>query len=138
MEKEKPNHPDCLATIFLQKSDHDVSKSQSKLKWYQYAIKRSDECSEFRNKIQNRCCMNVLGKYTSYNIFNVNNVNVVDNTGASKAVSFASTISYIDFELADLSVQDATPMPVTSSTPMQKREKPAIDINETKNSSTSF
>lgn len=65
--------------------------------------------------------MNVLGKYTSYNIFNVNNVNVVDNTGASKAVPFASTISYIDFELADLSVQDATPMSVTCSTPVQKR-----------------
>lgn len=66
--------------MFLQKSDHNVSKSQSKLKRYQYAMKRRDECSEFRNKIQNQCCMNVLGKYTSYNIFNVNNVNVVDNT----------------------------------------------------------
>ena len=81
-------------------------------------MKRRDECSEFRNKIQNQCCMNVLGKYTSNNIFNVN---VVDNTRASKAVSFASTISYIDFELADLSVQDATPMSVTCSTPVQKR-----------------
>ena len=121
LEKEKPNHPDCLTTIFLQKSDHNVSKSQSKLKRYQDAMKRSDECSEFRNKIQNQCCMNVLGKYTSYNIFNVNNVNVVDNNGASKAVPFASTISYIDFELADLSVQDATPMSVTCSTPVQKR-----------------
>lgn len=53
-------------------------------------------------------------------------------------MSFASTISYIDFELADLSVQDATPMSVTSSTPVQKREKPAIDINEIKHSCTSF
>ena len=48
-------------------------------------------------------------------------------------LSFASTVSEIDFELTDLTVQDATPMPVTSSTPMRKKEKPAIDINETKN-----
>ena len=58
-------------------------------------------------------------------------------TGASKTVSFASTVSEIDFELTGLTVQDATPMPVTSSTPMRKKEKPATDINETKNSDTS-
>ena len=73
---------------------------------------------------------------TNSNI-NVNNSNVTDKTGASKTVSFASTVSEIDFELTDLTVQDATPMPVTSSTPMKKKEKPAIDINETKNSDTS-
>ena len=33
-------------------------------------------------------------------------------------LSFASTVSEIDFELTDLTVQDATPMPVTSGTPM--------------------
>ena len=52
-------------------------------------------------------------------------------------MSFASIVSEIDFELTDLTVQDATPMPATSSTPMRKKEKPAIDINETKNSDTS-
>ena len=31
-------------------------------------------------------------------------------------------------------IQDATPVPVTSSTPMRKKEKPAIDLVETKNS----
>ena len=120
LEKEKPNHSDCLATIFIHKSDHEVSKSQSKLKRYQSAVKRSDECPDSGSKIQNKCCMNVLRKYTSCNIVNVNKLNVVDNIGASKFVSFASTISEIDFELADLSVQDATSIPVTSSTPMQK------------------
>ena len=73
---------------------------------------------------------------TSFNI-DVNNSNITDTTGASKTVSFASTVSEIDFELTDLTVQDATPILVTSSTPMQKKEKPAIDINETKNSDTS-
>ena len=31
-------------------------------------------------------------------------------------------------------IQDATPVPVTSSTPMRKKEKPAFDLVETKNS----
>ena len=55
---------------------------------------------------------------------------VADNTGASNTVSFASTVSEIDFELTDLE-------PVASITPMGNKEKPAIDIDETKNSDTS-
>ena len=77
--------------------------------------------------------MSTLRENTSSNIDANNSTelnNVTDKTGASKTVSFASTVSEIDFELTDLTVQDATPMPVTSSTPMRKKEKPAIDINE--------
>ena len=80
--------------------------------------------------------MSTLRENTISNI-DVNNSNVTDKTGASKTVSFASIVSEIDFELTDLTVQDATPMPVTSSNLMRKKEKPAIDINETKNSDTS-
>ena len=52
-------------------------------------------------------------------------------------LSFASTVSEIDFELTNLTVLDATSVPVTSSSPMRNEEKPAIDRNETKNSDTS-
>ena len=62
---------------------------------------------------------------------------VSDNTGALKTASFASTVSEIDFELTDLTVQDAIPVPVINSTPMRSKEKPATDIDETKHSDTS-
>ena len=52
-------------------------------------------------------------------------------------LSFASTVLEIDFELIDLTAQDATPVPVSSSTPMRNKEKTGIDIDETKNSDTS-
>ena len=39
--------------------------------------------------------------------------------------------------LTDLTVQDATPVPVRSSTSMRNREKPVIEIDETKTSDTS-
>ena len=51
--------------------------------------------------------------------------------------SAASTVSEIDFELTDLTVQDAIPVPVTSSAPMRNKEKPVIDIDDSKNSDTS-
>ena len=55
-------------------------------------------------------------------------------------LSFAFTVSEIDFELTDFTVQDATPVPVTpvtSSTPMLNKEKPANNIDKTINSDTS-
>ena len=73
----------------------------------------------------------------SSNFADVKNLDVADNTGASKTVSFASTVLEIDFELTDLTAQDATPVPVTSSTPMRNKEKTGIDIDKTKNSDTS-
>ena len=78
--------------------------------------------------------MSALRENTSSN--DVKNLEVVDNTGASKTVSFASIVLEIDFELADLAVQDVTPVSVTSGTPMESKEKPAIDIEKTKNSDT--
>ena len=81
--------------------------------------------------------MSALRENTSSNLADVKNLEVADNTAASKTVSFASTVSEIGFELTDFTVQDATPVPVTSSTPMRNMEKPAIDIDETKNSDTS-
>ena len=75
-----------------------------------------------------------LNQNTSSNFAYVKNLEVADNTGASKTVS---TASETNFELTDLTVQDATPVPVTSSTSMRNREKPAIDIAETKNFDTS-
>ena len=77
--------------------------------------------------------MSALRKNTISNFAYVKNVEVEDNTGASKTVS---TVSEIDFGLTDLTVQDARPVPVTSSTPMRNKGKPAIDIDETKNSDT--
>ena len=56
----------------------------------------------------------------------------LSKSGASKTVSFAFTFSEINFELTDLTVQDVTPAPVTSSTPKRNKEKCAIDINEAK------
>ena len=82
--------------------------------------------------------MSTLRESTSSNFADVKNLEVADNTGASKTVSFSPTVSEIYFELTDLTVQDATPVPVTSSTPMRNKEKPAIDIDETKNSDTSM
>ena len=73
----------------------------------------------------------------SSNFADVKNLDVADNTGASKTVSFASTVLEIDFELTDLTAQDATPVPVTSSIPMWNKEKTGIDIDKTKNSHTS-
>ena len=52
-------------------------------------------------------------------------------------MSFAFTVAEIDFELTVLTVQDATPVPVISSTPMGNMEKPVTDLDETKNSDTS-
>ena len=62
---------------------------------------------------------------------------IAGNTGASKTVSFASSVLEIDFELTDLIIQDATPVSAASSTPMQNKEKLAIDTDETKYSDTS-
>ena len=62
--------------------------------------------------------MSALRENTSSSFADVRNLEVIDNTGASKTVSFTSTVLEIDFELTDLTVQDATPVPVTSSTPM--------------------
>ena len=78
--------------------------------------------------------MSAFSKNTSSNFAYIKNLKVADNTRASKTVS---TVTEIDFEQTDLTVQDATPVPVTSSTPMRKKEKPAIDIAETKNYDTS-
>ena len=81
--------------------------------------------------------MSALSENPSSNFADVKNLDVADNTGASKTVSFASTVLEIDFELTDLTAQDATPVPVTSSTPMRNKEKTGIDIDKTKNSHTS-
>ena len=81
--------------------------------------------------------MSALSENPSSNFADVKNLDVADNTGASKTVSFASTVLEIDFELTDLTAQDATPVPVTSSTPMWNKEKTGIDIDKTKNSHTS-
>ena len=81
--------------------------------------------------------MSALRENTSSSFADVRNLEVIDNTGASKTVSFTSTVLEIDFELTDLTVQDATPVPVTSSTPMRNKEKATIDTDETRNSDTS-
>ena len=78
--------------------------------------------------------MSAFNENTSSNFAYIKNLKVADNTRASKTVS---TVTEIDFEQTDLTIQDATPVPVTSSTPMRKKEKPAIDIAETKNYDTS-
>ena len=67
--------------------------------------------------------MSAFSKNTSSNFAYIKNLKVADNTRASKTVS---TVTKIDFEQTDLTIQDATPVPVTSSTPMRKKEKPAI------------
>ena len=81
--------------------------------------------------------MSALRENPSSNFADVKNLDVADNTGASKTVPFASTVLEIDFELTDLTAQDATPVPVTSSTPMRNKEKTGIEIDKTKNSDTS-
>ena len=78
--------------------------------------------------------MAALRENTSSNFADVKNLEFADNTGTSKTVSFASTVSEIDWQFI-IGLPDATPVPVTSSTPMQNREK--IDIDATKNSDTS-
>ena len=78
--------------------------------------------------------MSAFNENTSSNFAYIKNLEVADNTRASKTVS---TVTETDFEQTNLTIQDATPVPVTSSTPMRKKEKPAIDIVETKNSNTS-
>ena len=85
-ERKKPNHPDYVPLIFICKSDHEVSKSQNKLKQYQSPTKRSGECSNSANISNKRCCMSALRESTSSNIVDVKNLNVVDDTGASTAV----------------------------------------------------
>ena len=80
--------------------------------------------------------MSALRENTSFNFPDVKNVEVADNARASETVSFAYTFSKIDFDLTDFTVQDATPVLVTSSSPMQSKEKPTIDIDQTKNSDT--
>ena len=80
--------------------------------------------------------MSALRENTSFNFPDVKNVEVADNARASETVSLAYTFSKIDFELTDFTVQDATPVLVTSSSPMQSKEKPTIDIDQTKNSDT--
>ena len=70
--------------------------------------------------------MSALRENTSSNFPDVKNFKVAEllhNTGASKTVSFASTASEIDFEPTDLTVQDLTPIPVTSCSPMQNKHK---------------
>ena len=61
--------------------------------------------------------MSALNENTSSNFAYIKNLEVADNTRASKTVS---TVTEIDFEQNDLTIQDATPVPVTSSTPMRK------------------
>ena len=75
--------------------------------------------------------MSALRESTSSNFADVKDLGVSDNTGASKTVSFASIVSEIDFELNNVTVQDATTALVTSRSPMQNEDKPAIDIDET-------
>ena len=67
--------------------------------------------------------MSALRENTSFNFADVKSLEDPDNTGGTKTVSFASTVSEIDFELTDLTVQDTTPMAVTSTTPMRNKEK---------------
>lgn len=50
------------------------------------------------------------------------NEEVADSTGVSKTVSFDSTFSEIDFELTNLTAHYATPLPVTSRTPMRNKK----------------
>ena len=52
--------------------------------------------------------MSALEENTTSNFAYVKKLEVADNTGASKTVS---TISEIDFELTDLTIQNATPVP---------------------------
>ena len=48
------------------------------------------------------CCLSSFRENTSSNFADVKNLEVADNIGASKTVSFAFTVSEIDFELTDL------------------------------------
>lgn len=81
--------------------------------------------------------MSALRKNTSSNFADLKNLEVADNIGAPKTLSFAFAVSEIDFELTGFTVQDATPVPLTSSTPMLNKEKPANNIYKTINSDTS-
>ena len=122
-----------LCTInIIYTSDHEVSKLKNKS-----ATKRSGECSGSGNISKKKCYISAFKERTSSNFADVKNLEVADNTGASKTVSFASSVSEIDFELTDLIIQDATPVSAASSTPMQNKEKLAIDTDETKYSDTS-
>ena len=69
-----------------------------------------------------KCCLSALRENASSSIVDIKKLDVTNNTGTSKTVPFASSVSEIDFELTDLTVQDATLVPVTSSTPMQIRK----------------
>ena len=73
--------------------------------------------------------MSALRENTSSNFADVKNLEVAGKTGASKTVS---TVSEIDFELNNLTVQDATHVSVASSTPLRNKKNPAIVIDETK------
>ena len=64
--------------------------------------------------------MSVLRENTSFNFAYVKNLEVSYNSGASKTVS---TVSEIDFELTDSTVEDTIFVPVTSSTLMRSKEK---------------
>ena len=64
--------------------------------------------------------MSVLRENTSFNFAYVKNLEVSYNSGASKTVS---TVSEIDFELTDSTVEDTIFVPVTSSTLMRNKEK---------------
>ena len=44
-KRKKPNPPDDVLSIFIYKSDREVSKPQNKLKRYQSMTKKSGECS---------------------------------------------------------------------------------------------
>ena len=81
--------------------------------------------------------MSALRKNTSSNFADLKNLEVADNIGAPKTLSFAFAVSEIGFELTDFTVQDATPVPLTSSTPMLNKEKRANNIYKTINSDTS-
>ena len=81
--------------------------------------------------------MSALRESTSSNFADVKKIGSWRQHWSFKTLSFAFTVSEIDFELTVLTVQDATPVPVTSSTPMRNMEKPVIDLDETKNSDTS-
>ena len=61
--------------------------------------------------------MSAFSENTSSNFAYIKNLKVSDNTRASKTVY---TVTEIDFEKTDLTVQDAIPVPVTSSSPMRK------------------
>ena len=135
-ERKKANHPDYVPSIFIYKSDREVSVAKE-VKTVPICNEKEWKMFRFWKYILKECCMCALRENPSSNFGDVKNMDVADNAGASKTVSFASTVLEIDFELIDLTAQDATPVPVTSSTPMRNKEKTGIDIDETKNSDTS-